>query len=191
VKCDLSVDPGRTLACKLLDPDGKPVEGARVTGLTTSPYWEERPLPGDGFTLTALHPKKARWVVVLHPQRQLGAALEVKAGARGPVRIPLRRTGTITGRLLDPAGRPWRRLDLSILFELRGERFLYEHPPGVLRTDGRGRFRVRGVLPGLTYRINVPGKPPGFAASPVATRLVLKPGEVRDLGDLKARLPRE
>jgi RNA polymerase sigma factor (sigma-70 family) len=190
VKCDLAVDSGQTLTCKLLDPAGKPVKGARVGGLQPQHYWTRRPLPGETFTLQALHPRRPRWVVVLLPERRLGAAVEVKAGAREPLPIRLARTGKIAGRLLDPDGLPWKRQGLWVDYDRRPGRYPYPHFPGEVRTDDRGHFEVVGVIPGVVYQLRVAGKDSATFA-PVATRLSLRPGEARDLKDVKARLHRE
>jgi hypothetical protein len=190
-KCDLVVDSGLTLACEVLDPDGKPVRGARVRGLLPTSYWEQRPLAGHGFTLRALDEKSSRWVVVLHPGRRLGAAVDVKAGAKEPFAIRLEATGTITGRLLDPEGRPWPRQVMSIYYDRPGVRFLHNHLPETIHSDDEGRFRVEAVVAGLRYQVNVEGKTPRRTIGSVKTGLVLRPGETRDLGDVKARLFRE
>jgi RNA polymerase sigma factor (sigma-70 family) len=187
VKRDLTVDPGRSLVCKVLDPAGRPVKGARVRGLVPFHYWAQRPLPGDSFTLRALPPRRPRWVVVLHPERQLGASVEVKPGAREPLPIRLVPTGTIAGRLL-AEGRPWPHQELRVFYEKRGVARLNNHFPEVIHTDEQGRFRIRGIIPGLLYQVTA-GRPPKTAD--VARGLSLKPGEVKDLGDVKARPERE
>jgi hypothetical protein len=185
VKCDLAFDPGLTLACKVVGPDGQPVKGAHVRGLVPNPYWETRPLSGADFTVRALHPQTPRWLVVLHPGLRLGASVTVKAGDE-PFTVRLEPTGTITGRVLDYDGRPWKQQDLRIYFDRRGT-YLQDHLPDVVRSDDDGRFRVEGVISGLRYQVNVAGKPPNITVASVAVGLVLKPGEVRDLGDVKAR----
>jgi RNA polymerase sigma factor (sigma-70 family) len=189
VKCDLTVDPGEKLTCQVLDPQGKPVTGCRVLGLGPVQYWAPRPLPGAGLTLEALRPKEPRWVVVLHPGRQLAASLEVQAGDKEPVPIRLEPTGTITGRLLDPDGAVWKRQDLSIYFNKRGKDSLNAHLLEVVQTDDEGRFRVEGVVPGLIYQVNVAVKRRTIGS--VKVGLTLKPGELKGLGDIKARLFRD
>jgi hypothetical protein len=60
--------------------------------------------------------------------------------------------------------------------------------PGGLRTDEQGRFRVEGLVPGQEYTGNAVGEQAlkgGFGV--VIDRVVLKPGEARDLGDVQAR----
>jgi hypothetical protein len=185
VKCDLTVDPGRTLVCRLLDPEGKPVQGAWVRGLLPWQYQGQRQ-SGDRVTLRAVDPKKPRWLVVLHPGRQLGASLDVRAGDGEPVTVRLGPTGTITGRVLTPEGRPWKQTDLRVCYN-RGGGTRHPHQPEIVRTDDEGRFRVEGIIPGLSYQVNVAGKPPNVTVARVASGLVLKAGEVKALGVVKAR----
>jgi RNA polymerase sigma factor (sigma-70 family) len=185
VKCDLVVDPGQTLTCELLDPDNKPVRGARVAGVGQTHYWGQ-PLVGTSITLKGLHPNRPRWLAVLHPGRQLGATMDVKPGEKEPYSIRLERTGTITGRLLDPDGDVWKQQDLQVFYH-KPKGTLYQHLPNLIRTDDQGRFRVEGVIPGLIYQVVVAGKQ-GRTIGSVKTGLSPKPGEVKDLGDVKARL---
>jgi protocatechuate 3,4-dioxygenase beta subunit len=185
VKCDLTVDPGRTLVCQVIDPEGKPVKGAWVRGLLPWHYQGQRQ-DGDRVTLRAVDPKKPRWLVVLHPSRQLGASLDVKAGDGEPLSVRLGPTGTITGRVLTPEGRPWKQTDLRVSYN-RGGGTRHPHQPETVRTDDEGRFRVEGIIPGLSYQVDVAGKPPNVTVARVASGLVLKAPEVKALGDVKAR----
>jgi hypothetical protein len=161
-----------------MDPDGKPVAGVRVRGLGAYDDWSDGPPAGASFTLVALHPTKPREVIVLHRGRQLGARLEVKPDAKEPLVVRLNRTGTITGRLLGPDGQPWKSQHLSIYY--RSGDSLKNYLPGEVRSDNHGRFRVEGIIPGLTYQVYV-------AVGSWVEGLVLKPGEVKDLGDVKTR----
>ena len=191
VKCDLAVDSGFTLACKVVGPDDRPVPGARVRGQMPADYWGARPLVGAEFTVAALHAKTPRWVMVLHPERKLGASVEVKAGAREPFVVRLGPTGTITGRLLDDTGRPWPRQALRVYFDRPGAGVLHNHLPEIVRCDDEGRFRVEGIIAGPTYQVVVAGKPPRTTIGAVKTGLTLKAGEVKALGDVKARMFRD
>ena len=56
------------------------------------------------------------------------------------------------------------------------------------KTDAEGRFRIEGLVPGQSYTGNAVGQEAekrGFGV--VIDRIVLKPGETRDLGDVRAR----
>jgi hypothetical protein len=57
-----------------------------------------------------------------------------------------------------------------------------------VRTDDQGRFRIEGLVPGQSYKGDAVGEEAqnkGFGV--VIDRVVLKPGETRDLGDVGAR----
>jgi RNA polymerase sigma factor (sigma-70 family) len=188
VQCELKVDPGLTLACRLVGPDGNLVTGAHMRGLTPGGYWEQRPLAGAELTVRALRPGTPRWLVVLHAGAHLGASVEVKAGMKEPLTIRLKPTGTITGRLLSADGRPWRKQALRICFDKPGAAVLHNHLPEVVHSDDEGRFRVEGIISGLSYRIDVAGKPPRATAGSVKSGLALEPAEHKDVGDVKASL---
>lgn len=71
------------------------------------------------------------------------------------VRLALRRTGAIEGRVTDEAGEPVVGIDVRAvaLVDIAGRRQLASGP--ITRTDDRGRYRVAGLLPG-TYLVMVP-----------------------------------
>jgi hypothetical protein len=190
VKCELRVDPGQTLAARIVDPDGKPVQGARVRGLTGLDDWSDRPLPGAEVTFRALHPKKPRWVLVLHEGRQIGASLQVKAGEKEPLAIRLEPTGTVSGRLLDPRGRPLKGQEMWVEYRQRGGHVLRIHWPALARCDDEGRFRVQGLFPGLVYRIHL-RHAPRLTIDSTLHALTLKSGEKKNVGDVKARPQRK
>ncbi len=190
-KVALVVDPGQTLRCTIVGPDGKPVSGARVRGVAPHDFWGPRPLPGPEVTLEAMHPSQPRWLVVIHPEQQLGAEVEVPGDAKEPFEVRLQPTATITGRLLDPEGRPWKRQELRTYYDKKGARVLRGHFPELTATDDDGRFRVTGLVPGLIYQINVAGKPPNTTTGSVRAGLKPRPGETIDLGDVKPRMFRQ
>jgi hypothetical protein len=61
---------------------------------------------------------KPRTVIVLHPVKKLVRLLELKGDEEGPLTVKLEPAGTITGRLLDPDGKPMPRTSLTIDFDL-------------------------------------------------------------------------
>jgi hypothetical protein len=59
----------------------------------------------------------------------------------------------------------------------------------IAQTDSEGRFRYDKLMPGQTYSANAVGEQAqkgGFGV--VIDRVVLKPGETKDLGDIQSRL---
>ena len=52
-------------------------------------------------------------------------------------------------------------------------------------TDADGRFRIDGLVPGLAYDVHFKQFSPNFRSGLVAKKIMVKPGEERELGELK------
>src|SRR5262249_26961833 len=98
VTCDLSLERGRTLAVKVQDPDGKPVTGADVAGLTDSP-WAIHTLPSADGTVYALGSARPRQLVFLHTQRRLAGTVTLRGDEKEPPLVRLAPTGAVAGRV--------------------------------------------------------------------------------------------
>ncbi len=61
-----------------------------------------------------------------------------------------------------------------------------EHPGG--QTDEQGRFRLEQLVPGLRYSAQI-YRGTGMFAGMAFENLVLKPGEVKELGDIRSKPP--
>jgi hypothetical protein len=153
--------------------------------------WTPQPLETASFTLTAVDPGGSRSLVFLHPEKRLVKALELQGLGQGPLTIRLEPAGTITGRLVDDDGEPRPRVDLLIHFVRKDKDYVAEHLLGKIATDSEGRFRVEGLAPGVVYQINLAGKRSNNTIGSVATRLSIKAGETKVLGDVKGRLFQE
>jgi hypothetical protein len=73
--CDVALAPGRTLTGRIVGPDGKPLAGARVCGLSDDGRWTMDPLPGAEFTVKALEPNKPRLLQFVHQGKKLSGFL--------------------------------------------------------------------------------------------------------------------
>jgi hypothetical protein len=187
---EIGLDPGGTLTCAIVGPDGKPLTGCRLFNGVPNVFasWAPEPLAGSDFTLRHLPAGKPYTLIVLHPEKKLVRLLELKGGEKGPLTVKLEPAGTVTGRLLNPDGKPMPRTGLTIDFELPIGGGLLPHYPEV-KTDAEGRFRIDGLAPGLPYFVLL-GKPPLFVGE--VTRLKIRTGETRDLGEVKYMpLPQE
>ena len=192
VTFDLFLDPGRTLKGKLLDPDGKPVRGATAYGLSWQAtrdggrYTRDEALKTADFTATSLDPNASYTLSFIHKQRKLIGKVEVRGDARGPLTVRLERWGAVAGRLVDATGKPLARVRLSLRYPALANPGM-RPPESAWETDGEGRFRVEGLLPGLKHEL-ILGKSHTFKDLSVA------PGQTRELGDVKfgpATLPRK
>jgi hypothetical protein len=157
----------------VIGPDGKPVSGASAAGVRSYFLnWEHEPLESDQFAVIGLKLGQPRRVLVLHRSLKLAGSTVVEGD--GPVTIRLQPWATLAGRLVGADGRPMAETKLSFdHLPGRNDPSVATHPDEV-RTDADGRFRFDGLIPSLTYYLDFVGK------------LTLKPGEARDLGDVRA-----
>jgi hypothetical protein len=81
----------------------------------------------------------------------------------------------VHGRLLDAEGSP-----------VRNARVYGSKMPEDCRTDEQGRFRLDGLIPGLRYDLTYGKDNPSMSGS-VLKGFIGKPGEDRDLGDVRGQ----
>jgi hypothetical protein len=194
---EVALDPGRTLAGTVLDPDGKPLPGALVNGLDEfchiNSHWSS--LTTASFAVTGLGSGRPRLAQFTHPGRGLAGFLVVRGDEKGPLSITLAPAVTLTGRALGQDGKPTVGGQVESINTdwFSGNRYFPTPPdvgsfPRVIRTDKDGKFRVPGLAAGLKYELYYESG--SFAtrlAAPGAEDRALKPGQTRDLGDVKPR----
>jgi RNA polymerase sigma factor (sigma-70 family) len=183
VVCDLALDPGKTVTGTVLGPDGKPFAGAHVE-VPGHRGGELQRLASARFTLTGIDPRKPRPALFFHQAKQLGAAI-LLTGDEKDLTVRLRSCATVTGRVVDADGQPRAGVELAGFLEgdLVGPLAGQGGFSGV-RTDKDGRFRITGLIPGLTWR-NVYVQEGNELTGRVLREVTFRPGETRDLGDLK------
>jgi RNA polymerase sigma factor (sigma-70 family) len=194
VTCDMLVDPGRTLKGRVLGPDGKPLTGVRVCGMRSynaHGHWEAEPLRTAEFVVTGLERGQARLLQLVHAEKKLAGSLVVKGEDDGPVTVRLVAAGTVTGRLVTPDGEPVTGGQLTALRSPIGQPDLAREDPtvGSLRTDiipdKKGKFRIEGMIPGLSYFLGyVKGMYLHRLGGAAGDKVTIKPGEDKDLGDV-------
>jgi RNA polymerase sigma factor (sigma-70 family) len=190
---DLQVDPGRSVTGTVLGPDGKPLTGAMVKGLTA--VWPApTALKTATFTAVALGPPEARQLQFVHRERKLAGQLVVRGDEKGEVTVRLAPWGALTGRVLDEDGRPLAGVRIHLGFLL--PRFFqpvtwWVEPQGeVVTTDRDGRFRAEGITPGLKFRLSAArdDKFLPLAGAPDGQRVLsVGAGQTTDLGDVRTK----
>ena len=101
-----------------------------------------------------------------------------------PYRVRLQRWGTVTGRLIDEDGKP---IGGAILTS--GSSGTVTNPDDTAgdnvgtKSDADGRFRIDKLIPGLSYTVRVYPRR-GHLLGKAFEKLVIEPGESRDLGDI-------
>jgi RNA polymerase sigma factor (sigma-70 family) len=186
LRVDLTADPGRTVVGTVLDPDGKPLAGALAFGLRFNdhgPYWDAGPQETPRFTAHGLRPGERRKVVFLHQEKHLAGAVVITGEEKGQVAVPLRPWGSVSGRLVDANGQPRPGVALGFPYGAWTGPDAGTHPE-TFQTDTAGRFRIDGLVPGFKYRLGlVQGG--GEVTGHVFRDLTVKPGEIRELGNLQ------
>ena len=186
VALELQLDPGRVVSVTVLDPDGQPIPGCRAFGTRAHTYWDRRPLDSATFEVTALDLRQTRRLLLYHEGRQLGGSVVIEKDLDSPRTVKLQPCGVVTGRLVDEEGQPLTKLVLI------NDGFLDDQPDeGVFHrpcpVDRDGRFRIE-VIPGLGYRAGAQTEEHRIIGR-VLAKLTLRPGEVKDVGDLTVKVP--
>jgi hypothetical protein len=175
----------------ILDPTGKPLAGALISGLTDMSVWEHEPLPTSEFTLLNVAPGKPRLVQVAHRDKNLAGFLVVKGDEKEPLSVRLATAGNLRGRLVNRDGAP------VTVGEIVGTYAAMAQPgdppfdpsrgtlPRGIRPDRDGKFEIKGLSPGLSYQLGLVNgaylhRLDGKAAEPISIRT----GETIDLGDV-------
>jgi hypothetical protein len=164
----------------LVDPDGAPVVGAR----RMYSEYPGVPLRAASFPLGGIHPDRPQHIVFRKDDSRLIGTFRARGADDTPVTVRMQPWGTVTGRLLDEASQPLDKV--AIILTADGT-----DPPVQVSTstDEQGRFRVERVIPGLDYGAAIGQARRQWvpAAGSPAGKFALRPGEVRDLGDIRTR----
>jgi hypothetical protein len=193
VRCDVLLEPARTLTIEVRGPDGKPLAGCRAQGQGRYAFvWSPRPLPAT-FPVHGLEPGKVRTLVLHHAEKDLVARRDIKGEERGPVVVTLQPAATVVGRVVARDGRPLANAEITVGYcHLNGFRVAPGSLPrsmgGVpyqFRTDAKGRFRITGLIGGVAYQAVV--LPAGRYHQVLFDGLSLKSGQRKDLGDVKLK----
>jgi protocatechuate 3,4-dioxygenase beta subunit len=146
---DIALEPARRRQGRVVGPDGQPLTGVTVSGLSTRELHSET-LKGAEFTVRGINPKAPRSLTFYHKDKNLGFYLkELPDEKLGPLTSKLQPLGSVSGRVVDQDGQP-----------VAGKRVEIEHGEGggwkQVTTDKEGRFRVEGMVPGKRYMILKP-----------------------------------
>jgi hypothetical protein len=189
VVVDFVLDPGRQRRGRVVDADGRPVSGAIAYGLTET--IEPQTLASAEFTAAALAPDKPRQLVFWDRGRTLAGTVTLKGDEPEPVTVTLRPLAAVTGRAVGPDGQPLAGARVSYHYApkvLGGMNYIVENVDPQIHTDADGRFRIPGLPAGVEFGAYL--RPADFRRPLTLAsvdRLVLEPGQTKDLGELRAR----
>jgi len=191
---DFQADPGRSVAVEVVGPDGSPVGGTMVKGM--SEVFATAPFPQESarFEVHALVPNKPRRLVVMHEGRKLIGSVLLRGNETGSVSVKIEPWGTVSGRIVDDEGNPRKEMFIG---SPGGSENKYVETHDILpwsdwnsgvRVGDDGRFQIEGLVPGLRYDAVSRS---GFEAfGDLFKDMVVTSGEAKDLGDLKVQPPK-
>ncbi len=165
----------------VVDADGKPIMGVEATGL-----WPDRKdwstLSSSTFTLRRMYRDRLKQVTFNHKDRNLTAILLARGDTDEPITVVMQSPATVTGRLILQDGKPMKNPHLAMRATDEGADVLRLGKP-----EPDGRFRIEGLIPGLSFASVNSGDVVRFVTldGQAIENMVLQPGEVRDVGDVK------
>jgi beta-lactamase regulating signal transducer with metallopeptidase domain/protocatechuate 3,4-dioxygenase beta subunit len=196
VHLDLNLSAGINLIGKIVDPDGKPANGALYCGdIHYYDAWSKT--TDDTFQVKSYQQDQPRRLLFYEPKRNLAAYHLLTGQPPAQLVIRLQPAGTIRGRLVDERGQPLtgaqfqrERARFTAFRDFADKRPL-NIPPGPDAdlssltpepfTDEQGRFELSGLIPGHEYHIDARAKDKYLGALPV---IKVSSGEIKDLGDI-------
>lgn len=186
LKIDLKLDPGVNVVARFVDPDGKPLTGCSVKTSAHGPdILDIRDLPTDHVRLYALDLKTPAVGVVCHTKGKLVATFPIDGTKSGEIVVKLQPAAVVTARLLDDAdGTPLAETVVAGYVNVDAKTSIYGTFHG--KSDKNGKVRIELVPTGMP----ISGQVQHFTGKDYKNLLVfealtLKPGETRDLGDVK------
>jgi len=164
---NVTVQAARPLRGTVIGPDGQPLRGVRVCGLTSMPDAEM--LEGPSFLVEGLNPQRTRELSFHHQEKGLGKVLTIRGDETKEWTVQLEPCGEVIGRVVNGAGRPVP--GVSIRFG-RADNGL----DAKAETDHQGRFHA-ALVPGFQCQWRLP-------TQRTIHVLTVESGQTKDLGDL-------
>lgn len=156
---NFALDPGVKGSIQIQGPDGKPMPGTTVIGLSDGNTPTK--VADASATVYALDPKaKPRQILAWDAKRELGGMALIRGDEREPVTVKLAPVSDIKGKCVTSDGKPVS--DAAVLMHspdtLGAVDAFIQTEFGIgrrsaVKTAADGTFTVKGVLPGVEYRL--------------------------------------
>jgi hypothetical protein len=188
---DFALNPLARIEGTMLDDKGQSLSDVMFSGRQeVSSWWPATP---GRFEIDGYKHDKPRTLLFIQRSRKLAGSLVLKGTLKGPLSVRLEPWGAVTGRLIGDDGKPLPGVVITDMQRrLPPQEIVNGLPTGeFIRTDQEGRFHIDGLAPGFSYEIDVIPPPPKGIAAPyvqhLASGVIVKSGETKDLGDLKMK----
>jgi hypothetical protein len=179
VTVDFALDPGQSVRIHVQDPEGKPIAGLDVHGISRDRVDKTEDAE---LTVTNLGPDEERPILLRHVERHIGRVVRIGPAdiAAGEITVQLQPEGYVVGRLLDEDGEPFS----GAAVEASGVPFAYATRLDTVGADAEGRFRAV-LIPGCPYSLKAVPHRRGILYVSFESDLAIEPGETKDLGTLQ------
>ena len=194
--CDLGLDPGGSVRVRIVDEAGTPVTGATMSGRFAD--WLDN---GDHnlydeslVRVGGLAPGEPRTLLIQHRGRKIGTVYKVAADDPrndAEIKVTLRATATLTGRLVDAQGRPAHGGVRVQLISAPAASSVRQQVASQ-EVDADGRFRCELVPAGGPYEVTAANRlvhafgprmePDAFQPFELTKKLTVEPGQTVDFG---------
>ncbi|MBC8356302.1 MAG: hypothetical protein H8E66_30350 [Planctomycetes bacterium] len=191
---DLVLDAGLSIPGRVVGPRGKPISDLYVLGQTKldgywRPKYQDNVRTTDRFTVYGYDGKGPRQLFFKNKDETLVGQYRLEGDAPEEIVVTLQPSVRVTGRLIDnetdlPAARYFVLCERCSLFNEK-------YPPVNFRihwchTDDEGRFEIKGLMPGLVYKMDAFNTDSALRnRNPFTIDLTAaKPGGVIELGDV-------
>jgi hypothetical protein len=194
VKQDIIVEPASRVQIKIRDAEGRPLSGARVSGIGPGNWMGTYPTENDTCWAYDVEAGKPRLLVFYEPTRRLVGTLTLKGDEKGPVVARLGPAGSVRGQLLSADGKPLAGEVVLAYYTEYAAQQVYEFPHHTRQvvTDARGTFRVDELVGGVGFKLYLPPRKGASDLRPVTDAVFkVEPGRTRDLGALKLKAAAE
>jgi hypothetical protein len=196
---EIALQRGPPLLVKAVGPDGKPVGDMRAAcpETTYEGFFNGESCQNGTFRLEAAEPGRKYYVYLSSESAKAGGAFHIEAPADGqPVEVTLQPWATVRGRYLYDGGDPAPEITNFTRFRIYPDRKpegnaqlnlpFYDNFSGHMHvkriTDEEGNFELDGLIPGAVIYLNLNNE---FANGERNYEVgILKPGEVKDVGEL-------
>src|SRR5262249_8016696 len=164
----LEVEPAKGRGGKVVGPDGEPLSGVKAAGLTAG-----RPpavLGSADFTLSGLLAGNTRLLIFVHEEKKVGAVVPVAGDSTESITVKLAPLGAAAGKVAR-ANEMVAGLTVTAIPDVADAKRFENLPTDTLKiqgtlgmqrgpwrswtirttkTDAEGKFKLEGLLPGLT-----------------------------------------